>query len=79
MLFLFIFSGHFLPRPTAPESLTPSTAKDDEVTSSEEANSAVRRTEQKGKLFINSLSIIKHLLSRKINYKFIFFNPKMMD
>ncbi|KAF7987664.1 hypothetical protein HCN44_003527 [Aphidius gifuensis] len=39
--------GHFMPRPTPTESLAPSTPKDDEVTSSEEASVAIRQIEQK--------------------------------
>lgn len=40
-----------MPRPTPTESLAPSTPKDDEVTSSEEASVAIRQIEQRGKAF----------------------------
>lgn len=49
MCTLFRFAAHFLPRSPTTESLTVNAAKEDEVTSSEEAGSIDARIEPKGK------------------------------
>lgn len=54
---LFSFVAHFLPRsPTEP--LTVNTAKEDEVTSSEEAGPIETRIEPKGKNFLVEISLV---------------------